>query len=132
VVDTTVILDFQPKNAGSELTLTHENFVQQEAMESIRKTGMDVDERSEQDGREFLKRFLPVVNNQLKKGEYLCGDALTIADFNLIATIDPVELAEVDISEYPELEAYRRRLMAQDFYQKCFEAYSDCFAARSG
>jgi len=52
VVDTTVILDFQPKNAGSELTLTHENFVQQEAMESIRKTGMDVDERSEQDGRE--------------------------------------------------------------------------------
>jgi glutathione S-transferase len=94
--------------------------------------GMEVDERSKEDGRGFLKRFLPVVNEQLKKAEYLCGDALTIADINLIATLDPAELAEVDIGEYAELDVYRKRLIAQEFYQKCFAAYRDCFAAMSG
>jgi uncharacterized protein YndB with AHSA1/START domain len=33
VVDTLVTLDFQSRGEGSELTLTHENFVEQEAME---------------------------------------------------------------------------------------------------
>jgi len=33
VVDTIVTLDFRPEGKGSELTLTHDNFVGQEAME---------------------------------------------------------------------------------------------------
>ena len=93
---------------------------------------MEVDERSLQDGLKFLERFLPIIDKQLEKTGYLAGDALTIADFNLIATTDPAELAEVDLAPYATLTAYRARLTAEDFYTKCFNAYSDCFSVEVG
>jgi glutathione S-transferase len=94
--------------------------------------GMDVDERSLQDGLKFLDRFLPVLEKQLGQCEYLAGDALTLADFNLVATLDPAELSEIDLSAYPVLKTYRDRLMAEAFYQKCFAKYSDCFDLAAG
>jgi glutathione S-transferase len=89
--------------------------------------GSERDEQSLKDGLSFLERFLPVVNNQLDGRTGLTGDAITLADFNLVATMDPAELAEVDLSPYPHLKAYLERMIAQNFYQQCFEHYSDCF-----
>jgi len=93
---------------------------------------IEFDERSLQDGLKFLERFLPVVDNQLKDTGYMVGNGLTIADFNLIAVTDPVELSEVDINPYPNLKSFRERMTAEDFYQKCFKAYSDCFSVEAG
>lgn len=90
------------------------------------KIGIDLDERSLQDGLDFLDRFLPLLDIQLKNNKYLAGDKLTLADFCLIAHIDPLEISQVDITSYPHLKAYQKKLMAEDFYQKCFASYTDC------
>ena len=90
------------------------------------KVGIDIDERSIQDGLSFLDRFLPILDNQLKNNQYLAGDKLTLADFCLISYIDPLELIQVEITSYPHLKTYQKELMAEDFYQKCFTAYADC------
>ena len=92
---------------------------------------MEIDERSINDGLAFLERFLPVIDRQLQQHAYLAGEQISIADFCLLATLDPAEMAEVDLSPYASLQAYRERLMADSFYQSCFEKYSDCFAAMS-
>jgi len=90
------------------------------------KVGIEVDERSIQDGLDFLDRFLPLLDNQLKNNEYLAGDKLSLADFCLLSSIDPLELIQVDITTYPQLKAYQQNLIAEDFYQKCFASYADC------
>lgn len=87
------------------------------------KFGMPVDENSLKDGMAFLERFLPVVENQLAKSSYLAGDALTLADFVLLATVDPLEIIGVDVAAYPKLQAWRESLRAQPFYQKVHAAY---------
>ena len=87
--------------------------------------GMDVDSQSEQDGRSFLDNFLPVVDKQLQKNQHLAGDELSLADFNLLAILDPAELVAVDLSPYRQLAAWRQRLKQADFYQKCFADYSE-------
>ena len=45
------------------------------------RVGMEVDERSLQDGLSFLERFLPIINDQLKANDHLAGNELTLADF---------------------------------------------------
>lgn len=89
------------------------------------RVGMEVDERSLQDGLSFLERFLPIIDDQLKANDHLAGNELTLADFTLIATLDPLELSEVDVSAYANLAKYRDRLRAEDFYKSCHKAYGD-------
>jgi glutathione S-transferase len=79
--------------------------------------GLPVDEASAKAGLEFLDRFLPVVDQQLSKTKYLAGDKMTIADINLLATIDPVDALKIDLSRYPHLSAWREALIPQAFYQ---------------
>lgn len=93
------------------------------------RVGMEVDERSLQDGLSFLERFLPIIDDQLKANDHLAGNELTLADFTLIATLDPLELSEVDVSAYANLAKYRDRLRAEDFYQSCHKAYGDSLMA---
>jgi len=87
--------------------------------------GRDVDEASIAAGVEFLDRYLPVVDEQLGKGEYLTGSNITIADFNLLAVLDPSELSKVSLDAYPNLTKWRKKLIAQDFYQKCYADYTE-------
>ena len=87
--------------------------------------GREVDEKSLQFGLEMLDKYLPMLNQQLIKNKFLAGDELTIADFTLLASLDPCELIKVSLAFYPELSAWRRNLKAQDFYQKCFKDYAE-------
>jgi glutathione S-transferase len=87
--------------------------------------GAPVDEQSLKTGYEFLARFLPVIEGQLKKTKYLAGDELTIADFALLANVDPAEVIELDLSQYPKLNAWRENLRSQDFYQKVHKYYGE-------
>lgn len=91
------------------------------------KVGIEVDERSIQDGLTFLDKFLPVIEGQLQNNSYLAGNEITLADFNLIAILDPLEMAQVDISQYPQLVQYRKRLSKEDFYQSCHQVYGEGF-----
>lgn len=84
-----------------------------------------VDERSLSDGLKFLNRFLPVIDQQLSKGRYLTGEQFSLADIALLATLDPAEIAEVNLDSYKNIIAWRTELMNKEFYKKCHVSYED-------
>lgn len=86
--------------------------------------GVPVDENSLSDGLKFLDRFLPVVERQLGKNTYLTGGELSLADFDLLAQLDPCEAAGIDLTAYPKIANFRKKLQQQDFYKKCHDDYA--------
>lgn len=89
--------------------------------------GIEVDERSLEDGLSFLDKFLPVIEKQLQQNSCLAGQRLSLADFNLLATLDPIEMAGIDVSGYPALAAYRQKLQKEAYYQSCHQVYGESF-----
>lgn len=89
----------------------------------------EVDERSMQDGYNFIQRFFAVVDKQLGNSTYLAGDSLSIADLGLLATVDPAEVLEVDVSEFPHLDSWSKKLMSEDYYQKMHSSYGAALEA---
>lgn len=84
-----------------------------------------VDEQSLADGYSFIERFLGVIDQQLGTSTYLAGDSLSIADFCLLATVDPAEVLEVDMNNYPNVKAWRDKLMQESFYKKMHNSYGE-------
>jgi len=82
------------------------------------------DERSLQDGHHFLEKYLKVVEQQLNTYPYLAGKNLSLADFSLLAALDVCEVCKIDLSPYPHIQAWRKKLMQEAFYQKCHESYA--------
>ncbi|MCR4336782.1 MAG: glutathione S-transferase family protein [Candidatus Omnitrophica bacterium] len=93
------------------------------------RMGAEVDEKSIQAGLQFLNRFLPVVENQLSRDKYLVGDVLTLADFTLLAVLDPAELAQIDLSSYQNISRWRNTLRQQEFYTRCHKEYGEALMA---
>lgn len=89
------------------------------------RRNVPVDQASLEEGQTFLKRFLPIVDTQLAKSPYLCGNALTIADFTLLATLDPSELAGIDLAPYTYINKWRENLRKQSFYTQCYKEYGE-------
>ncbi len=87
--------------------------------------GGTVDERSLSEGRQFLANHLKLVENQLGKTAFVTGEVMTLADFNILAILDPTEVTGSDISAYPKVVAWRKKLQAQDFYQKVYSSFAD-------
>ena len=84
-----------------------------------------IDERSLSDGLDFLKKFLPVIDEQLSKNPYLAGKDLTLADINLLATLDPAEAAQIDLSSYKNIVKWREAFKKKDFYTKVHKEYGE-------
>lgn len=87
-----------------------------------------VDESSLKAGLEFLNRYLPIIDGQLGRHAYLAGDKLTLADINLLAILDPAEVANIDLSPYKNIVRWRKELKAKDFYTKCHREYAESLA----
>ena len=85
----------------------------------------NVDEQSLIDGYAFIERFLGIIDKQLGKSTYLANNSMTIADFCLLATVDPLEVLEVDASQYPNVDAWRNKLMQESFYTKMHGSYGE-------
>lgn len=81
------------------------------------------------DGLTTLGRFLPIFDQQLSKQTFLAGPDLSIADFNLLALLDPAEVAQIDLAPYPALQKWRDGLRARDFYTRCHQSYAAAIAA---
>jgi glutathione S-transferase len=88
-------------------------------------TKVPVDETSLAEGIKFLKRFLPIVDQQLSKGAYIAGSQLSLADISLLSVLDPAEVAGIDLAPYPNISKWRAGLMKKDFYAKCHASYKD-------
>ncbi len=112
-------LDFGSMHVGAAFSKVMYNRV----FAPIRKIA--VDENSIKEGLAFLDRFLPVVDSQLGKNSYLTGENLTIADFNLVALLDPAEIADIDLSKYKNLTAWRSKLKQEKFYTQCHKEYGE-------
>ena len=88
-----------------------------------------VDEQSMADGYGFIERFLTVIDKQLGTSTYLASNSMTIADFCLLATVDPLEVIEVDVNDYPNVKAWREKLMQESFYKKMHNSYGEMLEA---
>jgi glutathione S-transferase len=86
---------------------------------------VEVDERSIKEGMEFLGRFLPIVDKKLSEHKYLTGGQITLPDFNILAGLDPVEVANIDISPYGHIVRWRKELKSQNFYTQCHKEYGE-------
>ncbi|VAX35753.1 hypothetical protein MNBD_UNCLBAC01-210 [hydrothermal vent metagenome] len=91
--------------------------------------GLPVDERSMEDGINFYKRFLPIVDTQLSQSKYLASDTLSLADITLLAILDPSEVAGHDITPYANVVKWREELKKEKFYTDSFKSYDDAFQA---
>ena len=85
------------------------------------------DDNSLREGLRFLDRFLPVADSQLGKYRHFAMDQLTLADFVLLAWLDPAEICDVDLSGYLNITDWRTRLMQQEFYTRCFSSFQEMF-----
>lgn len=87
-------------------------------------TGQKVDQESIRVGLEFLDKYFPIIEKQLSQNPYLTGKEFSLADINLLAVLDPCELAQISIDKYPSIKKWRTGLKSQPFYQKCYKDYS--------
>lgn len=79
--------------------------------------GIEPNQTSIKEGQNNLTTILPHINNQLLQSKYLAGDEMSIADISMLAAVDPFDMIEVDLSEYPAITKWRQDLMQQKFYQ---------------
>jgi glutathione S-transferase len=89
------------------------------------KRGWPVSQESIADGEKFVKQYLPYIDHQLGQQKYLASQQLTLADMTLLAALDPCEVAQIDLSPYSNIIAWRQNLRSQDFYTQCHKEYGE-------
>ncbi len=87
------------------------------------RIGQKKDEASIAFGLHILSTSLPQVDSQIAKNGFLAGQKMTIADIVLLATLDPSEVLEIDLSPYKALTAWRDRLRSEAFYTTVHSHY---------
>jgi glutathione S-transferase len=68
-----------------------------------------------------LQRFndgARVLNGQLSKGRYVCGDGLTVADFSLGSALIMSEAAQFPLEEYRGIQRWAAELKSLPSWQK--------------
>jgi glutathione S-transferase len=88
---------------------------------------MPLDERSLQDGNNFINSYLPLLEKQLSISTFIAANTITIADIALLAALDTVEVCNVDLSHFPHLVEWRHKLMNEKFYTDYHENYAVTF-----
>ncbi len=107
-------LDFSSQHVGAAMNKVFFNRI------LAPKFQMEVDAQSLKDGEKFLQNFLPVIHTQLGRHKYLAGAELTLADFNLLAVLDPAEVSQIDLTQFDHITRWRDELRDKGFYKQCF------------
>ena len=89
--------------------------------------GIEQDKRSLQDGREFISKYLTVVEGQLEKTPYIAGQTLSLADFALLSALDVCEVCNINITTFPKTVAWQTKLMNEKFFTDCHKSYKTTF-----
>ncbi|MGH6822177.1 MAG: glutathione S-transferase family protein [Methylocella sp.] len=69
-------------------------------------------------GIELFHRAAKVLDGQLRKGKFVTGDTLTLADFSLGAPLNYAELAHLPLEPYSEIRRWHGALSALPAWQK--------------
>ncbi len=88
---------------------------------------VEADKKSMKEGYVLLERFMTLIEKQLGTSLYLAGDKMSIADIALLATVDPFEVIDIDISDYPNVAKWANKLTNQPFYTKLHGSYKRAF-----
>lgn len=87
--------------------------------------GIPKDEDTLNAGIRLLEQYLPILDTQLDRNEFLAGDFLSIADINLLAILDPAEPMGISINRFKNLYNWFQNLKKEDFYTKCHLDYAE-------
>ena len=68
------------------------------------------DEAAVKEATGFVRRFGAVLNDHLRGRKYLVGDALTVADFAVAATLPYAAKAKIPVEEFSEIMRWHARL----------------------
>lgn len=79
--------------------------------------GGEADAASIQAGLDMHAKNFPVLDTQLGKNTYVCGDKITLADISLLAGLEPAEMCKFDLSPYKNIMRWRDEVTKLDFYQ---------------
>ena len=93
------------------------------------RRGQPVNEKAISDGLEALKQYLPVLEKQLTRHKQVAWEQTSLADIVLLALLEPAEMAQIDLSAYPKLSAWRNTLKKQKFYTSCYKEYGEMLKA---
>lgn len=93
-----------------------ENFVKPKMLHST----PDQSQLEEADG--FLKQQLPVLDQQLVKHEFLCGNDLTLADLIGFVLVNSHEVSGFDIGPYPAISRWHDQLKRLPAYGRAQKA----------
>ena len=88
-----------------------------------------VNEKAITDGLEALKLYFPLVENQLAQHKYIVSQEISLADIVLLSLLEPAEMAQIDLSLYPKVTAWRNGLKKQSFYTSCYKEYGEMLKA---
>lgn len=83
-----------------------------------------VDEKSMAEGREFLTNALSPIEARLGETSFIAGDALTIADTAMMAAMEPFEMIEFGLDQFPNINTWRERNMGEDWYTNVHAHYA--------
>jgi glutathione S-transferase len=88
-----------------------------------------VTQRIRPDGREALWRrsvgdaALTVLNDRLSRSDYLAGNAYSVADISLFAYVHVADEAGFELSEYPQVKEWTRKIEGTPRYMNDLEPY---------
>ncbi|MBF0571188.1 MAG: glutathione S-transferase family protein [Candidatus Omnitrophica bacterium] len=94
-----------------------------------KRRGIPVNEKAITDGEESLKQYFPIVEKQLTFHKYIVSNEISLADIILLALLEPVEMAQVNLSGYPKLMVWRAECKKQGFYTRCYKEYGEMLKA---
>lgn len=87
--------------------------------------GASVDPDAVKLGLKLLEKSLPHAEAQLELTPYLCGDDISLADIVLLASLEPVNMAKIDLSSYPAVQAFLSSMREETFYTNVHTHYGE-------
>lgn len=86
--------------------------------------GQEPNQAAIQNGLDQLQNYLPFIEARLEAHAYVCGNAMTLADILLVASLDPSDAIKLDHSLFPALTAMLNKARKSDWYLAVHEYYT--------
>jgi glutathione S-transferase len=105
-------------------------FVYPQIFDAHRRPGEEAQHATLERGRERARTWLGVLDRHVLGADqpYLCGEAITIADFHASSFIGLAALTVTDLAEFPSVGRWLERMKALKSWPQVFEAI-DAYAA---
>lgn len=71
-----------------------------------------------EDGKKWLAKILPVMDGELSKRKYLCGEQPTLADIAAVTNIAYLETCKYDLSPYPAVTKWFGAMKSRPSFAK--------------